>query len=240
MDFIDSVFEIKSVDKQGFELYNLVNEKNYFAKSQIKMVNYRRVFKGSFLVCKLIKSEGEWLLSNIKSVISETSALEAYRAAVTMQMQNPELLYADNSEKHEEIKSNVKLLGEKYKEFFRTERVFTTKDKLNTLLALFNDFIEGGEKADYDEFIEGTEKADVTVWFDGEKGLMTEANDKKEAEDKNGFSVTTVLYSSKAFEKMMELSEPLSAPVQNNDQKVGRNDPCICGSGKKYKKCCLK
>ncbi|MGC8719735.1 MAG: SEC-C metal-binding domain-containing protein [Thermodesulforhabdaceae bacterium] len=23
-----------------------------------------------------------------------------------------------------------------------------------------------------------------------------------------------------------------------NKQKVGRNDPCPCGSGKKYKKCC--
>ena len=23
-----------------------------------------------------------------------------------------------------------------------------------------------------------------------------------------------------------------------NEVKVGRNDPCICGSGKKYKKCC--
>ncbi|WP_419658684.1 SEC-C metal-binding domain-containing protein [Desulfosarcina variabilis] len=22
-------------------------------------------------------------------------------------------------------------------------------------------------------------------------------------------------------------------------QKVGRNDPCPCGSGKKYKKCCM-
>ena len=22
-------------------------------------------------------------------------------------------------------------------------------------------------------------------------------------------------------------------------KKIGRNDPCICGSGKKYKKCCL-
>jgi preprotein translocase subunit SecA len=22
------------------------------------------------------------------------------------------------------------------------------------------------------------------------------------------------------------------------DKKIGRNDPCICGSGKKYKKCC--
>ena len=24
------------------------------------------------------------------------------------------------------------------------------------------------------------------------------------------------------------------------ESKVGRNDPCPCGSGKKYKKCCLR
>ncbi|WP_045520596.1 SEC-C metal-binding domain-containing protein [Neobacillus niacini] len=29
------------------------------------------------------------------------------------------------------------------------------------------------------------------------------------------------------------------APVRN-ENKVGRNDPCLCGSGKKYKKCCGK
>ncbi|WP_281432274.1 preprotein translocase subunit SecA [Desulfatitalea alkaliphila] len=29
-------------------------------------------------------------------------------------------------------------------------------------------------------------------------------------------------------------------PVRRSDQKVGRNDPCPCGSGKKYKKCCGK
>ncbi|WP_256204377.1 SEC-C metal-binding domain-containing protein [Planococcus faecalis] len=23
-------------------------------------------------------------------------------------------------------------------------------------------------------------------------------------------------------------------------EKIGRNDPCLCGSGKKYKKCCGK
>ncbi|MEW6386565.1 MAG: preprotein translocase subunit SecA [Thermodesulfobacteriota bacterium] len=29
-------------------------------------------------------------------------------------------------------------------------------------------------------------------------------------------------------------------PAQRKDKKVGRNDPCPCGSGKKYKKCCGK
>jgi uncharacterized protein YecA (UPF0149 family) len=34
------------------------------------------------------------------------------------------------------------------------------------------------------------------------------------------------------------LEEPVAQPVRS-EQKVGRNDPCPCGSGKKYKKCCM-
>ncbi len=30
------------------------------------------------------------------------------------------------------------------------------------------------------------------------------------------------------------------APIKSSTPKVGRNDPCPCGSGKKYKHCCLK
>jgi uncharacterized protein len=32
---------------------------------------------------------------------------------------------------------------------------------------------------------------------------------------------------------------PLGRPISLRDGKTGRNDPCPCGSGKKYKKCCL-
>jgi preprotein translocase subunit SecA len=31
--------------------------------------------------------------------------------------------------------------------------------------------------------------------------------------------------------------DDVSRPIRKN--KIGRNDPCPCGSGKKYKKCCL-
>jgi preprotein translocase subunit SecA len=31
----------------------------------------------------------------------------------------------------------------------------------------------------------------------------------------------------------------IKQPVQRNSKKIKRNDPCPCGSGKKYKKCCL-
>ena len=34
--------------------------------------------------------------------------------------------------------------------------------------------------------------------------------------------------------------EGAKQPVVNNDPEVGRNDPCPCGSGKKYKNCCGK
>ena len=29
-------------------------------------------------------------------------------------------------------------------------------------------------------------------------------------------------------------------PIRNRDEKVGRNQPCPCGSGKKYKNCCMR
>ncbi len=35
-----------------------------------------------------------------------------------------------------------------------------------------------------------------------------------------------------------EAGMPMSAPVTREEPKVGRNDPCPCGSGQKYKKCC--
>lgn len=30
----------------------------------------------------------------------------------------------------------------------------------------------------------------------------------------------------------------MNEPYQRETKKIGRNDPCPCGSGKKYKKCC--
>ena len=35
-----------------------------------------------------------------------------------------------------------------------------------------------------------------------------------------------------------EAEPPRTMPVRREGNKVGRNDPCPCGSGKKYKKCC--
>ena len=33
---------------------------------------------------------------------------------------------------------------------------------------------------------------------------------------------------------------PPKAPIIRDTPKIGRNDPCICGNGRKFKKCCGK
>ena len=44
------------------------------------------------------------------------------------------------------------------------------------------------------------------------------------------------------FKEQPANQQRFSRPMQANSKKgeVGRNDPCPCGSGKKYKKCCGK
>ncbi|WP_230459062.1 SEC-C metal-binding domain-containing protein [Terrilactibacillus tamarindi] len=46
-------------------------------------------------------------------------------------------------------------------------------------------------------------------------------------------------------EDISDIQRLLGLKVENtktivNEEQIGRNDPCICGSGKKYKKCCGK
>ncbi len=36
------------------------------------------------------------------------------------------------------------------------------------------------------------------------------------------------------------LDTPSAEPFRHSAARIGRNDPCSCGSGKKYKKCCLQ
>ena len=58
---------------------------------------------------------------------------------------------------------------------------------------------------------------------------------KEEYKDNLRFSSVSVLYNSKTFSKILNKKEE----KENKFENVGRNDPCPCGSGKKYKKCCM-
>jgi hypothetical protein len=41
------------------------------------------------------------------------------------------------------------------------------------------------------------------------------------------------------LDTLTSATRPDWSPVRRSSKKIGRNDPCPCGSGKKYKKCCL-
>ena len=40
-------------------------------------------------------------------------------------------------------------------------------------------------------------------------------------------------------EKLDEITRDFKRSQQVHSEKIGRNDPCPCGSGKKYKQCCI-
>ena len=82
----------------------------------------------------------------------------------------------------------------------------------------------------------GTEKKPAVV------NVQTEERLKEVAAlfEENGWKYTIELEPDQP-EDIFDLERLLNPPEPKiAEKKVGRNDPCPCGSGKKYKKCCGK
>ena len=54
------------------------------------------------------------------------------------------------------------------------------------------------------------------------------------------YSSATILFCSNAFSQIFDYISEQKVQAPATTEKVGRNDPCPCGSGKKYKNCCGK
>nr|MBP7212216.1 hypothetical protein [bacterium] len=52
-----SIFEVKKILKNGFEFYNLVNEKAYDVISLVKMTHFRGVGIGQYVVARIFELE---------------------------------------------------------------------------------------------------------------------------------------------------------------------------------------
>lgn len=336
MQSISSIFEIKRVLQNGFELNNIINEKKYNVISLVKMTTFKGMGAGQYVVARIFKFESSYYLLEISGVLPATRRDDALRYSVAKIIQNPELVYLDNPEKQKEIEKNIEEIYKKFVEFFGKDEIVTTNKFADDLIGAFNDFSEGGEKIDfkdkiqlpesykffdvsefnnsYDNFLENSlggfsshkETYDVGIIFDKELGLYAVPffetfnkvienpdsvenakacvefflnNDKFSANiikrvaqrhenfmdvinsllgtkytidelleeyksrylENKIFSSTTVLYNSKAFSKTLGIiEEDIEKPnLEGIDlSKIGRNDPCPCGSGKKFKKCC--
>lgn len=325
-----SIYEIKRILKNGFELLNLINEKIYTVLSLTKMTSFRGVYAGQYIAARIFEFRGEYYVIEISSVLSHSQKEEAMRYAVMKLVQNPRLLYLDNPEKEEEIKTTISEMYDKFIKTFGKDIILTTNKHADDIIGAFND----GEEIDltdklsnieqykffhvkeldnnYSNFLENSlggfashsEIYDVTVIFDKEKGLYAVpfyetftkifenkdsvenykdcieyflSNDsipdtilarvqdaypnfmdvinevlntsysfkdliteyKSEYLDNKIYSSATILYCSGAFSQVFDIiSAPKPEPLPIPAGKIGRNDPCPCGSGKKYKNCC--
>lgn len=336
---VSSVFEIKKVLKNGFELYNLVNEKTYTVISLVKMTHFRGLGAGQYVVARIFEFEEEYYLLEISNVLAANQKDDAMRFAIAKIIQSPNLVYKDNPEKQKEIEKQVKKLHKKFLECFETDEIITTNKLADDIIGLFNDFAEGNKKPSineiqekikeieehkffsvkefdnsYENFLENSlggfsshnETYDVGIIFDEELGLsaipfyktfckvfeekkpetienyekclehflmadaisanllkrvqtnypnfmkvINKVYDSKMTFDEllekykpqflkeKIFSSTTVLYESKTFANTLGYIEDEESKPKFDAQNIGRNDACPCGSGKKYKKCCM-
>lgn len=339
---IDALFEVKAVQKTGFDLYSLVNEKKYFAMPLVKMSHLRGIYKGNYILARIFPYENEYYIIEIRETYSSMDKDRVLKYAVAKIIECPENLYKDNDQKLKEIETEISKFSEKFTSCFGSDEVITTNECVDNLISDFNDYYFDSEKdtsaikelikpienygyfkvpefnSSYDNYIESSmagfsshsSKYDVGVIFDKELGMFivpfygtlchifeTEnykdikgwdecikafmENDKipatlvkKLAEKYPNFldvlndlygtqmaldefleqykfdylknkiySPTSVLYASKSFGDLMGFipteEEIKAKEIQaQNGQTIGRNDPCPCGSGKKYKKCC--
>lgn len=339
---IDALFEVKAVQKTGFDLYSLVNEKKYFAMPLVKMSHLRGIYKGNYILARIFPYENEYYIIEIRETYSFMDKDRVLKYAVAKIIERPENLYKDNDQKLKEIETEISKFSEKFTSCFGSDEVITTNECVDNLISDFNDYYFDSEKdpsaikelikpienygyfkvpefnSSYDNYIESSmagfsshsSKYDVGVIFDKELGMFivpfygtlchifeTEnykdikgwdecikafmENDKipatlvkKLAEKYPNFlgvlndlygtqmaldefleqykldylknkiySPTSVLYASKSFGDLMGFipteEEIKAKEIQaQNGQTIGRNDPCPCGSGKKYKKCC--
>ncbi len=328
-----SIFEIKKILKNGFELYNLINEKTYKVLSLTKMTNFRGIYSGQYIVGRIFKDTDDYFIVEITNVLSHSQKREAYRFAVMKLIHNPQMLYYDHPEKEAEIKLAIDEMYGKFIKAFGKDIILTTNKHADEIIGAFNE----GEEIDlsdkgsniknykffhvrelennYANFLENSmggfashhEEYDVAVIFDKEKGLYAIpfyetfcqifenkdsvenakqcieyflANDsipntilervstkypnfmdvinellgetytfdvllkkfKSEYYKNKMYSSATVLFCSNAFSEVFDFmteEKPQTAKIPQN-QKIGRNAPCPCGSGKKYKNCCGK
>ena len=134
-----SIFEIKKILKNGFELYNLINEKIYKVLSLTKMTNFRGIYAGQYIAARIFELDGEYYIIEISSVLSHSQKEEAYRYAVMKLVHSPRMLYFDNPEKEEEIKNTISEMYQKFIKTFNKDLILTTNKHADDIIGAFNE-----------------------------------------------------------------------------------------------------
>lgn len=334
------VFEVKKVYKDGFELYSIINEKNYRVNAMNTMIAFRGAYVGSFLYCCLCKIDGQYYVFDVRAITGADKVGGANRYAISKIIENPDVVFYDNEEKLLEIKEQIAKFEKKFQDCFHSNEIITTNKSADEIINAFNDYCETGNNKISEIVEQGIQKPDRYAYFPTKDFNFTNENFAKKSiagfsaqgstydvgiifiKDSGLFAIpffgtfcqifeqedykivpnydqciknflnnekissiiltyvakkypnfvdrvneienlnltfeqiirrfksnnlgkpiiapASILYSSKVFAQIVtkeaEKEENASKPKM---PKVGRNDPCPCGSGKKYKKCCM-
>jgi SEC-C motif-containing protein len=84
---------------------------------------------------------------------------------------------------------------------------------------------------------------EIIATQDGQPGQLTgevefKANFKLDGKDQHHHEVSLFRFDKKENQWYYTDGKEMLQPIQRAEPKLGRNDPCACGSGKKSKKCC--
>lgn len=111
------------------------------------------------------------------------------------------------------------------------------RKEFNTRKEIYLDYLENGDSDDedddddfdfYDDDDDDLEELDNDEYEDSPEENDEYEENREDFEDED---------TDKADKNYIDFTETSHIPVVNTEPKVGRNDPCPCGSGKKYKKC---
>ena len=332
-----SVFLIKKVLKNGFEAYNLINERTYSLNVTTRMTDFRGIGVGNFITARIFEYKNEHYIIELTGRLASNQAEDAMRYAMAKIIQEPYLVYEDNIQKKNEIKENINFMYSKFIEVFNTDELITTSAHADEIIGQFNDFVESQTpvnienmlvlpeklkyfetndlKNDYSNFVEKSldgfsshkKVYDTGIIYDkdfglyiipfyktlltileqnsfdniegakecvkyflttptistniikrinekfpnfvdmanavaGEKLTLNEMFIKYKYEYINHeiLSQTSILYNSKVFTNTLSAVVEKEKHANIDYSNTKRNDPCPCGSGKKYKNCCLK
>lgn len=331
-----SIFQVKKQLKNGFEVYNLINEKDYILNITTKMTDFRGIGSGQYIVARVFEYNNNFYIIELTGHLPSNKQNEAMRYAMAKIIQEPYLVYENNPQKEQELRENISFMYEKFMDAFKTDELITTNTYADDIIGQFNDFVENETQTniddklklpeklgyfevkdlnnDYDNFIEKSldgfsshkKPYDTGIIYDKDYGLyiipfyktLLTILEENSTENIDGakdcikyfvtspaistniiqricnkypnfadmansvmnenlslnemfvkykyeyvthkiFSQTTILYNSKVFTNSLNTAINETRQSDIDYSNVKRNDPCPCGSGKKYKNCCL-
>lgn len=162
---MSSVFEVRRVLSNGFELYNLVNEKMYKVLSLVKMNNFRGITPGQYALCRIFPMNNEYYLLEVSNVLSSINKDEVYKYAIAKIIEKPEDAYEQNPKKLEQIEKLVSDFGKKFIECFDKDEVITTNIYADNLINLFNVYCDEDIMPEKSEFEANIKQVENNRYF---------------------------------------------------------------------------